>query len=189
MTQTIPRGVWLGASVRLGRPVSTIDPYPHVCGTDANPQAWRRDCPACAEGRPLEAAERPAPNLRRGEGEVPIANFAPGSTGPQRAPLDPPCPPGRYAFLRGDKRFFYVVEQGWALGRLTVREQITDNVVQARHPKGEILSRIMPDVERAGLNYAEWLGRCRRCGRALTDNGNPYLSRGFGPDCGHELFG
>lgn len=51
MTQTIPRGVWLGASVRLGRPVLTVDPYPHVCGTDASPQAQFRDCAACVEAR------------------------------------------------------------------------------------------------------------------------------------------
>lgn len=48
---SVPRGVWLGASTRLGYPVPTDQPHPHTCGTDALHQAMRRDCVACAEAR------------------------------------------------------------------------------------------------------------------------------------------
>ena len=55
-----PRGVWLGASHALGRPVPVDEPYPHICGIDivgrmtgARYRLWRRDCGACVEaGRP-----------------------------------------------------------------------------------------------------------------------------------------
>lgn len=40
-----PKDVWLGASVRLQRPVPISEPYPHVCAAGAQ----RRDCAACAE--------------------------------------------------------------------------------------------------------------------------------------------
>lgn len=41
-----PRGIWLGASIRLGFPVPIDQAYPHVCAVGAP----RRDCAACAEG-------------------------------------------------------------------------------------------------------------------------------------------
>ena len=43
---TAPRGVWLGASHRLGYPVPVDGPYPHVCGAGAQ----RRDCAPCVTG-------------------------------------------------------------------------------------------------------------------------------------------
>jgi hypothetical protein len=58
MTHPTPRGVWLGASTRLRYPVPTDQPYPHVCGADAYPQAQRRDCAAC-----VEAEQRPRDEL------------------------------------------------------------------------------------------------------------------------------
>lgn len=52
-------GVWLLATVALGRPVPAGEPYPHVCGSicygrPGGPEIrlWRRDCAACgAEAR------------------------------------------------------------------------------------------------------------------------------------------
>jgi hypothetical protein len=72
MTQATPRGVWLGASARLSRPVTLDEPYPHVCRPDATPQAQRRDCAACAEqGPPLRDPNYDAEGYRR----LPRADF------------------------------------------------------------------------------------------------------------------
>lgn len=58
---SIPRGVWLGASARLGYPVPTDQDYPHVCGAGAQ----RRDCVACAEDR-----QRGRPELHHAVGGI-----------------------------------------------------------------------------------------------------------------------
>lgn len=49
-------GVWLGASLVLGRPVPVREPYPHVCrlsfiGWATGKRIWlgRRDCAACVQ--------------------------------------------------------------------------------------------------------------------------------------------
>lgn len=173
----IPRGVWLGASVRLGYPVPISEPYPHVCAAGV----WRRDCAACAEGRPREAENLSSDR----SGETLISGIAITEQRPVTPlPPDPPVPPGRYAIMIGtEKPFFYVVEPHSA-GRVRLREKVSDYYVDPRHPRGMILSMIMIDPERAGQNYAKWLGRCRRCDRELTDHLNPYFERGYGPDCG-----
>ncbi len=53
------KGVWIAASKALGREVTTDEPYPHICGRTVTATASgrpvtlaRRDCAACAEGRP-----------------------------------------------------------------------------------------------------------------------------------------
>lgn len=48
-------GQWIGASYALGRPVSTGEPYPHICGvtvtgsmTGVTVRLRERHCAACA---------------------------------------------------------------------------------------------------------------------------------------------
>lgn len=50
------RGLWMGASRVLGRPVRADEPYPHICQWPLPGQhgrhpirLTRRDCAACAE--------------------------------------------------------------------------------------------------------------------------------------------
>lgn len=54
-------GVWLLATVALGRTVPVGEPYPHLCGSIAygrpgGPEIrlWSRDCAACGERRERE---------------------------------------------------------------------------------------------------------------------------------------
>lgn len=101
---------------------------------------------------------------------------------------DPAIPAGRYAIMIGPKPFFYRVTGSTTPGRLSLAEQITDNYVPPRHPRAQIFAAILVNVEQAGRDYARWLGRCRECGRQLTDHMNPYFERGYGPDCGAALF-
>lgn len=56
MSADAPRGVWLGASYALGRPVPVDGPYPHVCHvkvigtvTGVRFRTQQRDCAACAQ--------------------------------------------------------------------------------------------------------------------------------------------
>lgn len=50
-----PRGMWLGASYALGRPVPVGEDYPHICHlyvtgwTGTRFKTQPRDCPVCAE--------------------------------------------------------------------------------------------------------------------------------------------
>lgn len=55
--ESVPRGVWLGASTRLGYPVPTDQPHPHTCGVDALLPTQLRDCVAHAETRQRSAAQ------------------------------------------------------------------------------------------------------------------------------------
>lgn len=178
----MPHNVWLGASFRLGAPQPVTDPYPHLCQGPNSVGFPARDCPPCA------AADRP-PMPMREPMVVPRpapAISVPAPARPPRIP-DPNIPDGWYAVARGEKQFFYRLKRLSPLD-LGCQEQISEGYISPRHPRVEIFALILRDVERAGLNYAEWLGRCRRCGMALTDNlGNPYLIRGYGPCCGKKV--
>lgn len=52
-----PRGIWLGASTALGRPVPVGEPYPHIHYRDIDGHTGRRvtlmpqDCMACPAQR------------------------------------------------------------------------------------------------------------------------------------------
>ncbi len=61
MSRQSKAGVWIAASKTLGREVTADEPYPHICGrtvpgsrtvTGRPVTLDRRDCAACAEGRP-----------------------------------------------------------------------------------------------------------------------------------------
>jgi hypothetical protein len=100
-------------------------------------------------------------------------------------PADPEIPEGRYAIMIGpEKPFFFWVQATPVAGRLLIREQISDDYYALRHPRDRVVGGIMRDREQAGRDYARWLGKCRRCGKQLTDHLNPHFERGFGPDCG-----
>lgn len=58
-------GIWVLASRALGRPVTTTDTYPHVCGSilpgrHNDIRLYTRDCGACQAERQAERAV-PAP--------------------------------------------------------------------------------------------------------------------------------
>lgn len=58
---------WIGASYALGRPVTTAEPYPHICHLTIDGRKtpslrvklWRRDCAACVQ---QQHAERSPPD-------------------------------------------------------------------------------------------------------------------------------
>lgn len=96
-------------------------------------------------------------------------------------------PNGRYALPTGpgqDKPHFYRVSRNGSYVKL--QEQASDALheVPLKH-YAEILGAIVAyGTERSGVLYAELISACRRCGRALTDQDNPYLAAGYGPECG-----
>jgi hypothetical protein len=99
-------------------------------------------------------------------------------------------PEGRYALPNGpgqDKPHFYRLSK--RNGFVKLQEQASDSLfpIELRN-YATILQAILDyRTERSGLLYATLIGSCRRCGRTLTDENNPYRASGYGPDCGAKL--
>jgi hypothetical protein len=96
-------------------------------------------------------------------------------------------PVGRYALPTGpgqDKTHFYRLSE--RNGFYKLQEQASDALYDVELKNyAEILRAIAEfGIERSGRLYAEMIGSCRRCGRTLTDENNPYKEIGYGPDCG-----
>jgi hypothetical protein len=96
-------------------------------------------------------------------------------------------PVGRYALLTGpgqDKTHFYRLSE--RNGFFKLQEQASDAWYEVELKNYETILQAIVDfgVEPAGVLYGELIGQCRRCGRALTDDNNPYKAIGYGPDCG-----
>jgi hypothetical protein len=117
---------------------------------------------------------------------------------PEGHPIIIDAPPaladGRYAVeLDGELRFYHL-ETGkpggnWAGVRFLKRKS-TDNLWPIRNDAEK--TRIMQAIidagpEAAEITYAVTLKSCRRCHRDLTDQKNPYLAMGLGPDCGEKM--
>lgn len=96
-------------------------------------------------------------------------------------------PEGRYALPTGpgqDKPHFYRLSK--RNGFIKLQEQASDTLYQVELRNYEEILRAIADfgVEKSGRLYGELIGSCRKCGRTLTDENNPYLAQGYGPDCG-----
>lgn len=102
------------------------------------------------------------------------------------APALPDVPAGRYAIRTDGVVKFYVLdrpESGKWAGYVFLKAQASDEKWPIKSPtaKAEILGRISEDIEGAAVLYGQELGKCYRCGRALTDETSRSL--GIGPDC------
>lgn len=99
-------------------------------------------------------------------------------------------PAGRYAVMEnGELRFFHV-ELGKAGSRwegfvfLSVKSSDETYPIRDRNRKAAVLATIAEGPEAAEILYATTLRQCRKCHRDLTDQKNPYLAVGYGPECG-----
>jgi hypothetical protein len=96
-------------------------------------------------------------------------------------------PKGRYALPTGpgqDKAHFYRLSE--RNGFIKLQEQASDSLfeVELKNYKPIFEAILAYGVEESGRLYAQLIGSCRKCGRTLTDENNPYLASGYGPDCG-----
>lgn len=102
---------------------------------------------------------------------------------PSGAPNADKVPDGRYAVNIDGKLRFFRFNRKTHSGML----RITEQAGPAHHPKKFIEYRKVIDavltvgVENAGLRYAQEIGRCWKCGLALTDEES--RARGTGPVC------
>lgn len=97
-------------------------------------------------------------------------------------------PDGYYATRRtgeDGKLRFYRVKRA-PNGFVKVQQQSSDDLYPvATGALRKVAEAILADgIAKAGLAYAESVGRCYRCGRTLTDENNPFKAVGLGPDCG-----
>lgn len=101
-------------------------------------------------------------------------------------------PDGRYACkpdgVGQDKLHFYLVQIG-KTGHVFVKEYASDTLWPVSFPSYEVIlgQIVRDDPEYAGVLFGREYGHCRRCGRGLTDENNPYREMGYGPDCGAKL--
>lgn len=156
--------------------------------TDAQKNMLRKIAARKMSVEAMVAEEERITNATKGEVDS-LKNFYFALPWPKKEA--PAVPNGRYAIKleTQDKLHFYRVKAGYKAGVFFVDEQASDEffpVHNAKH-RAEILAEIAKDPEAAGLKYAEEIGQCRRCGRVLTDENNPYKDQGYGPDCGGKI--
>jgi hypothetical protein len=138
---------------------------------------------------PVELTFEQAKHIIEALKDAPRVGQAPEPQLPAAQPwkaLAAQVPDGRYAVrYEGDKAHFYRVSRK-ANGFVKLQEQASDSWFEKRLAEyTKIFEAITKaGVENAGRLYGELIGECRRCGRALTDEHNPYKGIGYGPDCG-----
>lgn len=123
---------------------------------------------------PAQAAERPAA----------------GTYAEQVKAAKAQVPDGRYAAnVEGGKVRFFLIKE--AKGFVKISEYASDDLYPRQWGEyAKILGAVIEaGVEEAGRRFGDEMGQCRKCGRALTDEENPYKVYGFGPDCGPRAMG
>lgn len=113
-----------------------------------------------------------------------------GAYADQVKALKAQVPNGRYAAnIAGSKVRFFLIKE--TKGYIKISEYASDTL----YPRtwGEyvgILEQVIADgIEAAGRRFGDEMDMCRKCGRDLTDEDNPYKVFGYGPDCGPRAMG
>lgn len=75
--------------------------------------------------------------------------------------------------------------QGWTF----LKVHHSDDMYPCKNPtyRRRVFFEILKDAEAAGRKYAEIMKKCRKCGRAIHDQDNPYYEQGYGPECGSKI--
>lgn len=104
---------------------------------------------------------------------------------------------GRYAIVRDGKTHFYYVSRSEGRGQYEGRTfiNVTEQAGDSRYPvkRWDFRKTVLDGIRAAGIEtshmlFADKLGECWHCGRALTDDTtNPYRKYGLGPVCGPKL--
>lgn len=147
------------------------------------------------DGKQVSAAEIAtliAKLLKCSRKGTPEAAAAPqgGAYAAQVRALKAQVPDGRYAAnIAGSKVRFFLIKE--VKGYVKISEYASDTL----YPRtwGEyvgILAQVIGDgIEAAGRRFGDEMDMCRKCGRDLTDEDNPYKGYGYGPDCGPRAMG
>lgn len=138
--------------------------------------------------------------LKKCDRKEPVEKLAPKLADVMAAPTKTPgikemakeIGEGRFAtrVTEGGKLRFFLISYS-RKGFLRISEYASD----VRYPRewkeyAGILRAILRDgAENARLTFAQELGRCTACHRALTDENNPYKVLGYGPECGPKHAG
>jgi hypothetical protein len=101
---------------------------------------------------------------------------------------------GYYAIPAGElgftKTHFFRVKNAAGTGFQYLDEKASDFLYPQRGARrAMIMEWLSENSEKAGALYGELIGNCRFCHKDLTDENNPYKSRGAGPDCGPKYLG
>jgi hypothetical protein len=152
------------------------------------------------ETREVAGAESVFVRLEQGFAKFPGSQFITANKNAPRKVVAKPVAPvavtaevpdGRYAVEIDGELKFYHLSTGKAGTRWDgfkfLDRKSSDDLwpIKSRETKAAILAAIAAaGPEAAEIRYAVTLKSCRSCHRDLTDQKNPYLSIGLGPDCG-----
>lgn len=165
------------------RPSSAADASKVIEWLKAQPRA-DQTCPYCGDPKgQLRHACRLMSQVK------PIAKAAPNWDD---------IPDGNYAYEYHGKTHFYRVSRKAGRGKYAGRTfvNVQERASSVLYPVDDYKQRaaILHSIrengpEACGLLFAERLGKCRFCFEDLTDEDNPYKSRGAGPVCGPKRLG